>query len=165
MQTASPTADPPVPFWVARWVAPVAAVIAVVMVPWSVGLGVVLSPTTVARHWDLAWVGLDGTIAVTMGFTAWRGFQRDPRMAFGALVTGTLLLVDAWFDVCTSAAGMPLVIAITMALCVEVPLAAGFLLLARAVGRAALVPRTRTPAADLAVDPADPALVDPVGES
>ncbi|KAA2254075.1 hypothetical protein F0L68_31180 [Solihabitans fulvus] len=127
---------PAVPRWVARRVAPVAAVIALVMVPWSVGLGFTLPATAQARHWNVAWVGLDLALALGLAATAWWGFRRDRRAATAATVTGTLALVDAWFDVCTAEAGGPLLLAVAMAVLGELPLAAACLWLARTVARA-----------------------------
>jgi hypothetical protein len=57
-------------------------------------LFVTLPATTQARHWAVAWAGLDG---------------------------GTLLVVDAWFDVCTSAVGFDHTLAVAEAICVELP--------------------------------------------
>ena len=48
--------------------------------------------------------------------------RRDPRVSPVAAVTAALLLVDAWFDVTTSSSGHALVIALAMALLVELPL-------------------------------------------
>jgi hypothetical protein len=50
--------------------------------------------------------------------------RRDPRVSPAAGVTAALLLVDAWFDVTTSSSGRALVIAIAMALLVELPICA-----------------------------------------
>jgi hypothetical protein len=47
-------------------------------------------------------------------------------MALPAVATATLLLVDAWFDVCTAQAGGPLVMALAD-MCVEVAEAVGCL--------------------------------------
>ena len=46
------------------------------------------------------------------------------------MATATLLVVDAWFDILTSHRGEELAVAITMALVVELPLAALCLVIA-----------------------------------
>ena len=55
----------------------------------------------------------------------------DGRAALSVAVGGTLLLTDAWFDVCTSAPGLDHALAMAEAAFVEVPLAvaAGWLAL------------------------------------
>jgi hypothetical protein len=50
--------------------------------------------------------------------------RRDQRVSPVAAVTAALLLVDAWFDVTTSSSGRALVVALAMALLVELPLCA-----------------------------------------
>jgi hypothetical protein len=47
----------------------------------------------------------------------------DRRATLSAAAGGTLLLIDAWFDVCTSAPGTDHALALTEAACVEIPLA------------------------------------------
>ncbi|MGH3260631.1 MAG: hypothetical protein ACRDNS_01410, partial [Trebonia sp.] len=47
----------------------------------------------------------------------------DRRAALTAAAGGTLLLIDAWFDVCTSAPGTPELLALAEAAFAEVPLA------------------------------------------
>ena len=48
----------------------------------------------------------------------------DRRASLSAGAGGTLLLIDAWFDVCTSAPGAGHAMALAEAGCAELPLAA-----------------------------------------
>jgi hypothetical protein len=48
---------------------------------------------------------------------------RRPRASLPAAAGGTLLLIDAWFDVCTSAPGAGHAMALAEAGCAELPLA------------------------------------------
>jgi hypothetical protein len=73
-------------------------------------------------------------MAAGLAATAWLALRRDRRLAFPAASTATLLLVDAWFDVCTAPAGGPLVLALAD-MGVEVAEAACCLALAVAVWR------------------------------
>jgi hypothetical protein len=73
-------------------------------------------------------------MAAGLAATSWLAVRRDRRMAFPAVSTATLLLVDAWFDVCTAPAGGPLAMALAD-MCVEVAEAAGCLALTVAVWR------------------------------
>ena len=81
------------------------------------------SPT--ARHWNLAWCGLDLSEAGAASATAWLLARGDRRAARSATVLATLLCADAWFDVCTAPAGRGLRVAIAEAALLELPLAAG----------------------------------------
>jgi hypothetical protein len=117
-----------------RWLVRLIAISAVVLVPWAAYLALSLPASVSARHWPIAWTGLDVVMATGLAATAWLAVRRDRRTAFPAASTATLLLVDAWFDVCTAPAGMPLVMALAD-MCVEVAEAAGCLALAVAVWR------------------------------
>jgi hypothetical protein len=114
------------------------AVSAAVLLPWAVYLAVSLPASVSARHWPAAWAGLDVAMAVGLAATAWLAVRRDRRAALAAIATATLLLMDAWFDVCTAPAGGPLAMALSD-MCVEVAEAAGCLALAAAVWRASSV--------------------------
>ena len=87
-------------------------------------LSLTLPATMRAQNWSLAWVGLDGAEAAAALATAWLLARRDRRAGLTALAGGTLLVVDAWFDVCTSAPGADQLMAVAEALLVELPLAA-----------------------------------------
>ena len=119
-----------------RWLVRLIAVSAVVLVPWAAYLALSLPASVSARHWPAAWVGLDVMMAAGLAATAWLAVRRDRRMAFPAVSTATVLLVDAWFDVCTAPSGDPLAPALA-GMCVEVAEAAGCLALTAAVWRTA----------------------------
>ena len=106
-----------------RWIAPLFAVGALVLVPTVVVLLVTLPSTHQSEHWDVAWGGFDVMLAlmlVAVAFTAWRG---SAWLEAAAAAAATLLVVDAWFDVLTASNGTELVIAIVEAVFVELPLA------------------------------------------
>jgi hypothetical protein len=118
-----------------RWLVRLIAVSAAVLVPWAAYLALSLPASVSARHWPAAWAGLDAVMAVGLAVTAWLAARRDRRMAFPAVATATLLLVDAWLDVCTAPAGGPLATALA-SMCVEVAEAAGCVALTAAAWRA-----------------------------
>lgn|SRR6185437_14115810 len=94
------------------------------LLPWSVLLLVTLPASAHAVHWALAWAGLDwaeGTAALATAVLLARG---DRRASLTAVAAGTLLVLDAWFDVCTSAPGAAQALAVAEAALVELPLAA-----------------------------------------
>jgi len=99
------------------------------LAPWSLLLAESLPTTTRAWDWNVAWTGLDVAEAVAALLTAVLLARRDERGRLAAAAGATLLFVDAWFDVCTSAPGLGRLLAIAMAF-VEVSLAAGGMWLA-----------------------------------
>jgi hypothetical protein len=105
------------------------------LIPWTVYLASTLPRHYVASHWRFTWVGFDIALMVALALTAWRGFRREPRFPTTAVVTATLLTVDAWFDITTaSKADRP--VSLASALLVEVPLAILLGLAARRARRA-----------------------------
>ena len=115
-----------------------AALVAIALLPWIGLLGATLPQTFTARNWPLAWMGLDGAIALAAGLTALLLRRGDPRAALSATATATLLIVDSWFDTVTSAPGLDHGVAMAQAVLIELPLAAGALWLAASVLRHAL---------------------------
>ena len=93
------------------------------LLPWSALLAVTLPATAQAQHWALAWAGLDVTEAAAALATAVLLSRGDRRASLPAAAAGTLLLIDAWFDVCTSAPGAGHAMALAEAGCAELPLA------------------------------------------
>ena len=55
-----------------------------------------------AGHWNLLWAGFDIGLLCVLGYAAWAAWFRRQILAATAIVAGTLLLCDAWFDVITS---------------------------------------------------------------
>ncbi|RDI73995.1 hypothetical protein Gocc_2092 [Gaiella occulta] len=104
--------------------APALAVLALFLVPWAFWLSRTLPATHTARHWDLAWAGFDVALAFGLASTALSAVRHSPWLAAAASATGTLLVVDAWFDVLTAQGGSELALAAAEAVLVELPLAA-----------------------------------------
>jgi hypothetical protein len=100
------------------------------LLPWCVVLGATLPATTRAQNWWLAWVGLDGAEALAALATAVLLTRGSPRASLTAAAGGALLLVDAWFDVCTSPTGPAQALAFAEAVFVELPLAGAAIWLA-----------------------------------
>ncbi|WP_327297691.1 MULTISPECIES: hypothetical protein [unclassified Streptomyces] len=94
------------------------------LVPWMFVLAKTLPRTTEVSNWSTAWVGLDALLAVGLGGTGFLLRRQDPHASAAAAATGALLLVDAWFDVTTSAPGPELTTAVALAVGAELPLAA-----------------------------------------
>lgn len=106
-----------------RWLGRVLIAAGIVMIPWLFVLATTLPASTQAAHWSTAWVGLDTLEALGLISTGVLLVRRDPRRCLTAAATAMLLLVDAWFDVMTSARGLDQTSAIAMAVFLEVPIA------------------------------------------
>lgn len=115
----------------------VALAVGTFLLPWCVLLGLSLPATAEAQHWSLAWAGLDCAEAVAALATAVLLRRADPRAGLTAVAGGTLLVVDAWFDVCTSAPCLGHAVAVAEACCLELPLAGAAFWLALRLTRAA----------------------------
>lgn len=119
-----------------RWSAPVFLVMAVALVPWIAYLAITLPSRTVSDHYRVAWVGFDVVLVIFMAATAWLALKGKRQVELPAIVTATLLVVDAWFDVITSHTGWGRMEAILLAVCVELPTAALAVYISRRVERA-----------------------------
>jgi len=115
-----------------RWLVRLVLVSSVVLLPWAAYLAVSLPSSVSAKHWSMAWTGFDVAIAIGFGATAWFAIRLSRSVVFPAVATATLLVADAWFDVCTASAGRPLFEALADA-GVEVGEAIGCVALAVAV--------------------------------
>jgi hypothetical protein len=94
------------------------------LIPWIVVLGLTLPRRYVANHWTLAWVGFDGALLCALATTAWAAWQRRQVVIIAALVTGTMLVIDAWFDIVTDSTRRDLIVSVVTAVLGELPLAA-----------------------------------------
>ena len=107
-----------------RWVMIFFIVAAVVLIPWIVLLfGDTSAQFGVAKHSRLVWGGFDCFLVLGFAVTAYRIATRSPRGAITAAATGTMLLVDAWFDILTARRPSAELTAILMAVFAEVPCA------------------------------------------
>lgn len=107
-----------------RWVGPLAVGSLVGFLPWIVYLGFTLPQKVRAEHYDIAWLGFDCLMWTMLAVLAWATLRRHAATGPVAAVASMMLIVDAWFDIFTSSAGHgELVLAITLALCGELPLA------------------------------------------
>lgn len=107
-----------------RWVFPLAVGSLVGFLPWIVYLGFTLPQKVRAQHYDIAWLGFDCLMWTMLAVLAWATLRRHAATGPVAAVASMMLIVDAWFDIFTSSAGHgEMALAITLALCGELPLA------------------------------------------
>jgi hypothetical protein len=104
---------------------------AVLLVPWIMWLAHTLPITEKTQAWSLAWIGFDSILAVVLVSTAWLGYKRRQIALVGLIISGSMMLTDAWFDITLSWGTHGLAGAILSAVLVEVPL--GLLLITSAL--------------------------------
>jgi hypothetical protein len=97
---------------------------------WIAILLLTLPERYTSSDWQAVWVGLD--IAELLGFaaTAWAAWNQRQVVIFCMIITGTLLLCDAWFDLTLSYGSRDFTASILSAVLAEFPLA--FLMFASA---------------------------------
>jgi hypothetical protein len=119
-----------------RLVAVAVGVAAFFMIPWTVFLGYTLPRRYDAKHWSLLWIGFDVILCAVLVTFAWLTWKRRQLMLVTAIIAGTLLFCDAWFDVITSWGNRDHWVTVATALFAELPLAAFMFWLAyRAIRR------------------------------
>ena len=92
---------------------------------WIVHLAFNLPASYHAKNWDIAWVGFDAFLFCTLAITAWGMWKRRQIAVIGSIVTATLLVIDSWFDITTSANGLDTGLALLTAFAFQLPLAFG----------------------------------------
>ena len=106
------------------------AIVVTALIPWTIYLALALPRRYDARHWALVWVGFDVVLMGVLAHAAWAMWFRRQVMVATALVAGTLLLCDAWFDVMTSFGGRDELITLLTAFAGEIPAAIFFFFVA-----------------------------------
>jgi hypothetical protein len=99
-------------------------IVCIGLIPWIVFLGLTLPHRYIANHWKIAWVGYDVALLCALATTAWAAWRRRQIVILALLVTGTMLVVDAWFDIVTDSTTRDLIISVVNAAVGELPLAA-----------------------------------------
>lgn len=94
------------------------------LAPWILLLSRTLPASHLEHKWNPAWVGFDGGLWLALALTAYAGWRRSEWVVIAATVSGTLLMVDAWFDIMTAGQGWEYLMAYLAAFFVELPLAA-----------------------------------------
>ena len=105
--------------------------VALLLLPWTIVLNLILSNRAVVRNWDVAWTGFDLALAAVLAAVALAAYRGSAWLGRLAIAAGTMLVCDAWFDVLTSRDGRDIALALA-GLAVELPLAVLCFTLARA---------------------------------
>ncbi len=85
-----------------RLVLAVGAVGTALLLPWLVFLSITLPATSSGGAWRIVWVGFDATLVAAFIATLLAVWLRRQVALIALVVTSTLLVCDAWFDVCLS---------------------------------------------------------------
>lgn len=94
------------------------------LVPWIVHLALTLPGNYTAEQWPATWTGFDVALLVALAATALAILRNRQVAIIGMLVTATLLVCDAWFDVMLSWGSDEFPLSVVTALGGELPLAA-----------------------------------------
>ncbi len=108
---------------IVRWAGPAFVLCSVVLIPWTIYLGLSLPDRQLSPHYNVAWVGFDVLELIALGATGYFALRHSRYLAVTSAAAATLLVVDAWFDIMTSPRHQVLQ-AIILAVLVELPLAA-----------------------------------------
>jgi hypothetical protein len=95
----------------------------VFLVPWAAYLAATLPTQQRAHAWNVAWVGFDVGLILAFATAAWSGWRSRQLVITACLVTATLLLCDAWFDLTLSWGSGEEAASIITAAIAEVPIA------------------------------------------
>ncbi len=105
------------------WAAKVYILLAIVLIPWTIYLGLSLPKHHLSTHWDVSWTGLDIALSASFILTGLFAYLRSMWVVIAASTTGSLLLVDAWFDIMSEHNGTLFHQAVLAACIFEIPLA------------------------------------------
>ena len=108
---------------VPAWAGKLYIMLAVVLLPWTIYLGVSLPSHHLSSHWDVSWTGLDIGIVTTLIATGLFAYLRSIWVVIAAASTGSLVLVDAWFDIMSEHSPALFREALILAFLFEIPLA------------------------------------------
>lgn len=106
-----------------RWLGWLLICAGVLMLPWVAGLAYLLPVRHETAHYNIAWVGFDLVLCAFLVRVGWLAQRGREHIELSAAMTGTLLLVDAWFDVMTADSSREFTLALVLALVGELPLA------------------------------------------
>lgn len=107
---------------------------ALVLLPWTLYLSQSLPERHISIHWDVSWVGLNIALIFAFFITGYLSYIQSRWVAISASVLGSILVLDAWFDILTQHNQSELRTAILLAVFVELPIAlTSFVIAGRAI--------------------------------
>jgi hypothetical protein len=116
-----------IPAW-ATWLY---VLISIGLIPWTIYLSFALPAHHLSRNWDITWVGLDVALIGSLFATGILAKLKSIYMVVTAVMTATLFITDAWFDILSYHPGSHgFNEALIMAVLGEIPMAVMSLMLA-----------------------------------
>ena len=94
-----------------------------VLAAWIAILILTLPGHYTSDDWRTVWVGLDVAELVGFAATGWAAWHQRQALVFCMIITGTLLVCDAWFDVTLDYGSRGFTTSVVSAVLVELPLA------------------------------------------
>jgi hypothetical protein len=116
-----------------RALARILAAVVVGLVVWIVVMGVSLPSSASTREWRLVWIGFDVGEVAALLVTLTAAYRSRQLVIPGALISGTLFVCDAWFDVVLTWGTTGWWLSLAAAVFLELPLAALLWLSARSL--------------------------------
>jgi hypothetical protein len=127
-------AAPPVVPRLRSWLAPLFFLAGLGLLPWTAFLILTLpSRHLQTGYYDVAWGGFDVALAALLVATGIGLLRRRLWVQNTATAAATMLVCDAWFDILSSQPGGERLVAVVLAVLVELPSALVCLLIARHV--------------------------------
>lgn len=108
---------------VPAWAGKIYVMLAFVLLPWTIYIGLALPRRHLTTNWDISWTGLDIGLTISLLATGFFAYVRSIWIVIAAATTGSLVLVDAWFDVMGGRSGSEFHQALILAFAFELPLA------------------------------------------
>ena len=71
-----------------RWVGPAFALFCLVLLPWTIYLGLSLPSRQVSSHYDVAWAGFDAILLAALASTGYFALRRSRHLATSAAAMG-----------------------------------------------------------------------------
>ena len=111
--------------WRRPLVVTVALTAVLAFLAWIAVLALTLPTRYLANHWNVAWVGFDVMLLISLLAGGWAVASRRPWAGTALMVSAAMLTCDAWFDVTTASGTTATLVSVGFAAGVELPLAAG----------------------------------------
>jgi hypothetical protein len=93
------------------------------LVVWIAILILTLPGHYTSRDWQAVWIGLDVAELVAFAAIGWAAWRQRQVLIFLMIMTGTLLVADAWFDLTLSYGSRDFTMSVVSAALAEFPLA------------------------------------------
>jgi len=116
-------ATPKIKLKLPSWMALLYITLSLITIPWTIALDRNLPPVHIFTNWNTAWAGLDLGITVALLLTGILALKKSVWVIMAACITGSFLLVDAWFDMASAGSGRRFMSALMLAVLIELPLA------------------------------------------